>query len=176
MSVALRNWRCDDHPQQQQQQLWQPSKSHIQYLVSGPWCIGWEHCTLDSWEWRMEKDDLSQTSTGWSVEYSLHAAILSLTSVSFLVSTSQMNRRVAMLLPAKWVLNGSQRECTEIEKSTGTCYTPRGIYITGKIMSKVLLSVWLNGSSSGKWLWFQQRFPKRHSQSIWGWSTSLIIT
>lgn len=132
---------------------------------------------FDSWEWRMEKDDLSQTKTGWSVEYSLlQAAILSLTSVSFLVSTSQMNRRVAMLLPAKWVLNGSQRECTEIEKSNGTCYTPCGIYITGKIMSKVLLSVWLNGSSSGKWLWFQQRFQKRHSQSIWGWSTSLIIT
>lgn len=38
---------------------------------------------------------------------------------------------------AKWVSNGPRRELTEIEKkSTGTCYAPGGIYITGTIMSE----------------------------------------
>lgn len=42
----------------------------------------------------------------------------------------------SMLLPVKWVSNDSQRELTKIEKSTGTSYTPGGIYITGTIMSE----------------------------------------
>lgn len=41
-----------------------------------------------------------------------------------------------MLLPAKWVSNGSQRELTEIEKSTRRRHIADSIYITDIIMSK----------------------------------------
>lgn len=126
------------------------------YLVSGPWCMGCEHCSL--WQFRMrDGEGRFVTDKHWMVSGAYcrgcHSTTYT-TLVSFFLSTSQIIALLLsfMLLPAKRVSKGSQREWTEMEKSTGTrIYPLQHIYYGHNYVKKSRSSAQGSTKQAFKW-------------------------
>lgn len=127
------------------------------YLVSGPWCIGSEPCL---WQFRTKAGEGQfVTDNYWMVSGAYSRGLgdngCHSPSVPVFLALCLPNELPCCYLLCCCLQSGFQmalkRELTEIEKSTGTCYTPGGVYITGTIMSEKSSSAQCSTKQAFKW-------------------------
>lgn len=132
MSVTLRNWRRDDYPAA----AGAAAVKDTHTLFPDHDASGVNSVVVDSSEWRMEKDNLSQTNTAWSVELTLEAAILTLTSASLFLPNELPCYYLLCCCLQSGFKTALKRNRQKYKKTHRDMLYPSDIYITGTIMSR----------------------------------------